>query len=168
MNNLIEKVSNLEEHQNPLNLKLVSVNALINTISDNVEAHDDHMTNTLLELDKNLERNFTLQLKNSYGYNTSYTCGGTGGWRRVVYLDMTDPNTTCPSGWHLSGLSKTLRTCGIHSRTSTQLYSLSVEESTLECVVESKVISYFLQMHLRLTILVTQPLSMMPMLVVVV
>ena len=27
-----------------------------------------------------------------------YTCGGTGGWRRVVYLDMTEPNTNCPAG----------------------------------------------------------------------
>ncbi|CAI8038971.1 hypothetical protein GBAR_LOCUS21695, partial [Geodia barretti] len=32
-----------------------------------------------------------------------YTCGGTGGWRRAVYLDMTDPNTNCPSGWQLTG-----------------------------------------------------------------
>ena len=27
-----------------------------------------------------------------------HTCGGTAGWRRAVYLDMTDPNTNCPSG----------------------------------------------------------------------
>ena len=39
-----------------------------------------------------------------------YTCGSTGGWRRAVYLDMTDPNTNCPSGWNLTGYSK--RTCG--------------------------------------------------------
>ena len=45
-----------------------------------------------------------------------YTCGGTGGWRRVVYLDMTDPSTTCPSGWQLTGHSK--RTCGIVSTQS--------------------------------------------------
>ncbi|CAI8041831.1 hypothetical protein GBAR_LOCUS23217, partial [Geodia barretti] len=32
-----------------------------------------------------------------------YTCGGTWGWRRAVYLDMTDPNTNCPSGWQLTG-----------------------------------------------------------------
>ena len=37
-------------------------------------------------------------------------CGGTGGWRRVVYLDMTDPNTKCPSGWQLTSHPK--RTCG--------------------------------------------------------
>ena len=28
----------------------------------------------------------------------------------VVYLNMTDPDTTCPSGWQLTGYSK--RTCG--------------------------------------------------------
>ena len=39
-----------------------------------------------------------------------YTCGGTGGWRCVVYLDITDPSTTCPSGWSMTGYSK--RTCG--------------------------------------------------------
>ena len=39
-----------------------------------------------------------------------YTCGGTGGWRRAVYFDMTDPNTNCPSGWNMTEYSK--RTCG--------------------------------------------------------
>ena len=42
--------------------------------------------------------------------NARYTCGGTGSWRRAVYLDMTDPNTNCPSAWQLTGYSK--RTCG--------------------------------------------------------
>ena len=42
-----------------------------------------------------------------------YSCGGTGGWRRAVYLDMTDPHTTCPSGWNMIGYSK--RTCGRNS-----------------------------------------------------
>ena len=39
-----------------------------------------------------------------------YTCGSTGGWRRAVYLDMTDPKTDCPSAWKPKGLSN--RTCG--------------------------------------------------------
>ena len=39
-----------------------------------------------------------------------YECGGSGGWRRVVYLNMTDSFTNCPSGWKLTSLSK--RTCG--------------------------------------------------------
>ena len=40
----------------------------------------------------------------------TYTCGGTGGWRRVANLNMANPSTTCPSGWTLTSLSK--RTCG--------------------------------------------------------
>ena len=39
----------------------------------------------------------------------STDCGGVG-WRRAVYLDMTDANINCPSGWQLTGYSK--RTCG--------------------------------------------------------
>ena len=50
--------------------------------------------------------NETLTVTNS----VHYTCGGTWGWRRAVYLDMTDPNTNCPSGWNMTGYSK--RTCG--------------------------------------------------------
>ena len=45
----------------------------------------------------------------------SYTCGGTGGWRRAVYLDITDCNANCPSGWSETGYSSSTyssRTCG--------------------------------------------------------
>ena len=42
--------------------------------------------------------------------NDNYECGGTGGWRRVVYLNMTDPSNNCPSGWRLTGYPK--RSCG--------------------------------------------------------
>ena len=74
-------------------------------------------TKQCLEQHQNLQDNLTHQLdkiqvdimylKIIHG---PYTCGGTGGWRRVVYLDMTKPNTTCPPGWKLTGYSK--RTCG--------------------------------------------------------
>ena len=85
---------------------LSSLNDLMNRISDNVEEHEDHMTTELMNLDRNLQQNFTLKMN----YRTVHTCGGTGGWRRVVYLDMTDNTTNCPSGWQLTGHSK--RTCG--------------------------------------------------------
>ena len=74
--------------------------------------------------EKSLElyQNLTHQLESiQSGVNTlhgPYTCGGTIGWRRVVYLDMTDSHTTCPSGWQLTGYSK--RTCG---RVSTGLWT---------------------------------------------
>ena len=57
--------------------------------------------------------NLTHQLETIQDYVEQlpvHTCGGTGGWRRAVYLDMTDSSTACPSGWQLTGYSK--RTCG--------------------------------------------------------
>ena len=66
-----------------------------------------------LELYQNLQNNLTHQLESisdSLEHFAVHTCGGTGGWRRVVYLDMTDSSTTCPSGWQLTTHSK--RTCG--------------------------------------------------------
>ena len=41
----------------------------------------------------------------------SYECGGTSGWRRVAFVNMTDPNQQCPSGLALNP-SYTKRTCG--------------------------------------------------------
>ena len=46
-----------------------------------------------------------------------YECGGTFGWRRVVYLDMTDPTTNCPSGWRFV-IHDSKRLCGRVSSSS--------------------------------------------------
>ena len=70
-----------------------------------------------LELYQNLQNNLTHQLKYVRNRVDTLSCGGHG-WRRVVYLDMTDSSTTCPSGWQLTGYSK--RTCG---RVSAGFYS---------------------------------------------
>ena len=87
---------------------LSSLNETMNRISKDVKEHDTHITTELTNIDQNLQQNFTLF---GYVYSLSlFTCGGTGGWRRVVYLDMTDNNTNCPSGWQLTSYSK--RTCG--------------------------------------------------------
>ena len=67
---------------------LSSLNETMNRISEDVEEHDNHTTTELMKL---------------------CACGGIG-WRPVVNLDMTDPNTNCPSGWQLTSFSK--RTCG--------------------------------------------------------
>ena len=37
-------------------------------------------------------------------------CGGSG-WRRVAFLDMTDPDQTCPSSWRLFS-QDSVRACG--------------------------------------------------------
>ena len=66
-----------------------------------------------VQLHQNLQVNLSHQLETIQQYVDSLpvqTCGGTGGWRRVVYLDMTDPSTTCSSGWQLTRYSK--MTCG--------------------------------------------------------
>ena len=74
------------------------------------------------QLHQNLHNNLTHQLNYiKHRVDTLY-CGGTG-WRRVVYLDMTDPSTTCPSGWLLTGYSK--RTCGRASGGSLTCYSVT-------------------------------------------
>ena len=107
---LVSANADTKEDLSCIKKNLGTLNTTMNEINANVMEHEDHMTTELMNLDQNLEQNFTLQLKNSYGYITPYQCGGTGGWRRVVYLDMTDPNTTCPSGWQLTRHSK--KTCG--------------------------------------------------------
>ena len=91
----------------------------INDIKEDLSSVKNDLAQlNLTGIDNKLDRN----LKNSLGYiYPVYTCGGTGGWRRVVYLDMTDPNTNCPSGWQLTSRSK--RTCG---RVSTGLTCDSV------------------------------------------
>ena len=112
-----QTVSSLEIASSKLDL-LTSTTAQLSTghqqilanISD-VECVD---TEESSQLHQNLQNNLTHQLQDIQRDVTNilgpYTCGGTGGWRRVVYLNMTDPTTTCPSGWQLTGYSK--RTCG--------------------------------------------------------
>ena len=99
----------MKEIKNDLN----SVKNDLSSLNKTVISLNDSMNTELMELDRNLQQNFRLLLNNSYGYIVSppiHTCGGTGEWRRVVYLDMTNPNTTCPSGWRLTSHSR--RTCG--------------------------------------------------------
>ena len=41
---------------------------------------------------------------------TKFPCGGTG-WRRIAYLNMTDPDQTCPGQWRLYE-QDTIKACG--------------------------------------------------------
>ena len=79
------------------------MNDSVNNLSMCLQEHKKQTETELADLHTSLEKvqDFILE---------QHWCGGTGGWRRVVYLDMTKPNTTCPSGWKLTGYSK--RTCG--------------------------------------------------------
>ena len=90
---------------------IIWVKADLGTLNDSMSDIIEETVTT--NLDHNLTQVLAHLLENTYGYRTSppvHTCGGTGGWRRAVYLDMTDPNTDCPSGWNETGYSK--RTCG--------------------------------------------------------
>ena len=127
------KLAHLQTSLNSTNSKLDSLTATAAQLSSD---HQEIQTNISdvqcmdtqpsLQLHQNLHNNLTHQLKKIQNDVTfirgpytcasirgPYTCGGTGGWRRVVYLNMTDPHTTCPSGWNMTGYSK--RTCGRNS-----------------------------------------------------
>ena len=82
--------------------ELSGLNSTASMICDKIEKHDNQITTELMRMNKTLTREIS--------FNTEKTCGDTRGWRRAVYLDMTDPNTNCPSGWNMTGYSK--RTCG--------------------------------------------------------
>ena len=110
----------LEEHKNKTTTKLVDMHSKL----DSLDSKQDGLNMTVMTLNSELEHNVltnvTKELKKNADYIVQqlppYECGGTGGWRRVVYLDMTDPNTNCPSGWQLT--SHPNRTCGKISTSS--------------------------------------------------
>ena len=116
LNKTVSSLSgDLEDYKQQTSSQLSSLqsthNQQLTQLYTKMDTLDSKLDSEFMALDQNLQQNFTLQLNNSFGYiYPVYTCGGTGGWRRVVYLNMTDPNTNCPSGWQLTSYSK--RTCG--------------------------------------------------------
>ena len=107
------ELAGLETNQETLDSKLDSLDTKQDTLSSTV-------TTLTSELEHSVLTNVTEELKKTADYIVEqlppYECGGSGGWRRVVYLNMTDPNTNCPSGWNLTSYSK--RTCGRVSTSS--------------------------------------------------
>ena len=102
--------ASMKEDLSCIKNNLSSLDESMNRLSSHAEEHEDHMTAELRNLDK-LQRKLVVELTSHLELIFPiHTCGGTGGWRRVVYLDMTDPNTNCPSGWQLTSHSK--KTCG--------------------------------------------------------
>ena len=123
--------TNLSQHQQETTAELAHLHSSINTTNSKLDSlmataahlssdHQEIQTNIsdvqCMDTQQRLLSNLTHQLetiKDCIEHLAVYSCGGTGGWRRVVYLDMTDPHTTCPSGWNMTGYSK--RTCGRNS-----------------------------------------------------
>ena len=87
------------EDLNDIKTELSGVSNTTQGLCDKIEEHDADITAELMDLSEYLIP------------QSSHTCGGTGGWRRAIYLDMTDPNTECPSGWSII-TSDSKRTCG--------------------------------------------------------
>ena len=107
------ELAGLETNQETLDSKLDSLDTKQDTLSSTVTTLTSELEHTVLT-------NVTEELKKTADYIVEqlppYECGGSGGWRRVVYLNMTDPNTNCPLGWNLTSYSK--RTCGKVSTSS--------------------------------------------------
>ena len=81
-------------------VKEVDLHSELGLIRERTEAHMNEVKSKLMEINQTL-----------FHHTHQHTCGGTGGWRRAVYLDMKNPYTHCPSGWNLTDYSSK-RTCG--------------------------------------------------------
>ena len=93
---------------------------MLNTVRNELY---DHVHEDLGEFEHDVLSNVTTQLNDLAENNDlhNHVCGSTGGWTRAIYLDMTDPNTNCPSGWRLNtGYSK--RTCEPYSSGCTSVF----------------------------------------------
>ena len=64
------------------------------------------------EMMKNEVDNATLSLlrESVIPFLQGYSCGGSTGWRRVAYLNMSDPSQQCPSAWR--EITTPHRVCG--------------------------------------------------------
>ena len=85
---------------NDVKTELSGINDTTNEIVDEIEDHDKQTGTKLMDIES--------LICDSHDVGC---CGSASrGWRRVVYLDMTDPNTNCPSGWSMTNYN--IRTCG--------------------------------------------------------
>ena len=120
---LSEVKTELQEHSNKTSSELAGLETNQETLDsklDSLDTKQDTLSSTVTTLTSELEHtvltNVTEELKKTTDYIVEYVpplfkCGGSGGWRRVVYLNMKDPNTNCPSGWNLTSYSN-IPICG--------------------------------------------------------
>ena len=115
-----QTTADLAHLQFSLNSTKSQLNSLTATAAQLSSDHQEIQTNIsdvqCMDTQQSLQVNLTHQLetiKDCIESPPVYSCAGIGGWRRVVYLNMTDPHTTCPSGWNMTAYSK--RTCGRNS-----------------------------------------------------
>jgi len=90
--------------------------------------------------------------------NTTHPCGSIAGWRRVAYLDMTDPSQSWPSGLAFKSISG-LRLCG-RADTNPGCWSTIYDVSgvgTTMCVGESEGTKIELPVHFILVLKELKP-----------
>ena len=85
---LSQAVADLQEHKAQITTELIEVQNILNTLESNLITVNS-------ELEQSVLSNITKELQKTSDYlyeslSHVHTCGGTGGWRRVVYLDMTE------------------------------------------------------------------------------
>ena len=111
---LKEKVCSVNDSQTEtldmIDLKLDSVSDILNSDTE-LESSN---TMKMMSVNSEFEENVIEELQKTYdlveAHANRYTCGGEGDWRRVVYLNMTDPDTDCPTGWR--EITSPKRRCG--------------------------------------------------------
>ena len=81
--------------------ELASLNSSAMAISDKIDKNGHRITTELMKIERSI-----VTEDNIIGSK----CGGTLGWRRAVYMNMSEPGTNCPSGWQLMPYSR--RVCG--------------------------------------------------------
>ena len=108
---LLPYLNNIEENLSTdlsslISDRATSIDAAVSSLGGDFEEHKNQTTSELADLQASLQSsiNSTLcqkveEIKDTIISLPVHTCGGTGGWRRAVYLDMTDPNTDCMSIW---------------------------------------------------------------------
>ena len=140
LRNLKQDVDSVCSKVDSLSSTALNLSANIQEVQNTVSSIACTNPNQIFQQIENTEMNLTQQLtaidsKVCSLFDQRFTCGGTGGWRRVVYIDMNDPSTNCPSGWQLTGLSP--RTCGRVTRQrlscDTALFPVNGGEYTRVC-----------------------------------
>ena len=74
------------------------------------------LRNEIISAERRLLRESALSL-------LRYSCGGSTGWKRVAYLNMSDPTQQCPSVWQ--EITTPFRVCGRRSNTSASCEGLN-------------------------------------------
>ena len=113
-----DSTAELAHLQTSFNSATSKLDSLIATAAQLSTDHQEIQTNIsnvqCMDTEQGMQNNLTHKSETPKNNVTlipnGYNCGGTKGWRRVIYPDMTDPHTTCPSGWNMTEYSK--RTCG--------------------------------------------------------